>query len=335
MEDNKSYISNQSNLSIRTTYVRKNRKNSSQDNSDINKSNNNNNYYYPDYSNNNNNNNNYPYSRRNFFNSNPYRNPCLYSNQSPNKNKEEEESTNEKETQTHHRNRIQRNIINNPHQEETKSNPSTNYPNTKRVIDSSYQEEDPKSHKNKNYPQGGGVWDSMMSRTSGEESLCSRNKKISNSKTFQSNVFPTENFGPEEVKHFKETKFSDQLHKTQITTLPGGVKRGKYEIKDDAKFGVRNTESYLYKMTHDYNCNVNFDKKENEEGDDEEKYNEFPTEKRYQGSYHRGVKDNDIFGTNENNNNKNNYDYNRNNYNYSHKKIFSDNQTFKSQIDFS
>ena len=131
------------------------------------------------------------------------------------------------------------------------------YPNTKRVIDINYQEA-PKIQKhinNDNTPKDD--WSEMLCHPS-NNSLYSKNKRISNSKTFQSNVFPNENEPIEKIRHNRETKFSDRLHKTQITTLPGCVKMGKYDIKDDKNFNVRNTESYLYKMEHDFSSNVHF-----------------------------------------------------------------------------
>ena len=195
------------------------------------------------------------------------------------------------------------------------------YPNTKRVIDINYQEA-PKIQKhinNDNTPKDD--WSEMLCHPS-NNSLYSKNKRISNSKTFQSNVFPNENEPIEKIRHNRETKFSDRLHKTQITTLPGCVKMGKYDIKDDKNFNVRNTESYLYKMEHDYSSNVNFGPLTKEE----EIENRFPIEQRYQGSYQRGVKDNDIFNLKDEEEEENNF--------IPGKKLFKDNKTFKSQIMF-
>lgn len=182
------------------------------------------------------------------------------------------------------------------------------YPNTKRVIDTNYQDA-PKiqKHINNDYTPKDD-WAEMLCHPS-NNSLYSK-KRISNSKTFQSNVFPNENDPVEKVRHNKETKFSDRLHKTQITTLPGCVKRGKYDIKDDKNFNVRNSESYLYKMERDFSSNVHFGPLTKEE---EEIENHFPIEQRYQGSYQRGVKDNDIFNLKMNKGN--NYEY-VNNYGY-------------------
>ena len=207
------------------------------------------------------------------------------------------------------------------------------YPNTKRVIDVNFQEA-PKIQKhinNDSTPKDD--WSEMLYHPS-NNSLYSQNKRISNSKTYQSNIFPNENDPVEKIRHNKETKFSDRLHKTQITTLPGCVKRGKYDIKDDKNFNVRNTESYLYKMEHDYSSNVHFGPLTKEE---EEIENRFPIEQRYQGSYQKGVKDNDIFNTGKNRGNK--YDYgnyyeNEERVNCKGKKMFRNNNTFKSQIEF-
>ncbi len=151
------------------------------------------------------------------------------------------------------------------------------------------------------------------------------------------------------------------MYKTQITTLPGCVKRGKYDIKDDKKFNFKNSESYIYKMEHDFNSNVHFGPLTKEE----EEKNKFPIEQRYRGSYQRGVKDNDIFNLKMNKENKYNYslyifyknfsyifrieierniisygnDYSNENIdeeriNYKGKKMFRNNNTFKSQIEF-
>ena len=73
-------------------------------------------------------------------------------------------------------------------------------------------------------------------------------KKVINSKTFQSNIFQRNEGVSDITRHSKKTKYSDRLHKTQITTLPGCVKRGKNYIKNDKYFMMRNSESYLYKV---------------------------------------------------------------------------------------
>lgn len=206
------------------------------------------------------------------------------------------------------------------------------YPNTKRVLDTNYQEP-PKILKHintDNTPKDD--WAEMLYHSSNDSQYSK--KRISNSKTFQSSVFPKESDPIEKVRHNRETKYSDRLHKTQITTLPGCIKRGKYDIKDDKNFNVRNTESYLYKMEHDYTSQVHFGPLTKEE---EEIQNHFPIEQRYQGSYQRGVKDNDIFNLKMNNENKYAYGYNnedKNGANCTGKRMFKNNNTFKSQIEF-
>ena len=204
------------------------------------------------------------------------------------------------------------------------------YPNTKRVIDINYQEP-PKMEKhinNDNTPKDD--WAEMLYHPSNNSQYSK--KRISNSKTFQSNVFPNENEPVEKIRHNKLTKYSDRLHKTQITTLPGCVKRGKYDIKDDKNFNIRNTESYLYKMEHDFTSNVHFGPLTKEE---EEIENHFPIEQRYQGSYQRGVKDNDIFNLKMKYENGNGYGYDEDyKTNFTGKRMFKNNNTFKSQIEF-
>ena len=149
------------------------------------------------------------------------------------------------------------------------------------------------------------TWSTMMSRTSKE----GQNKLSPNPKNYQSNIIENEhfhNFG--EKRHFKESSNYDYTTKTQITTLPGGVKRNKYEIKDDMYFRKPYNESRLYKMIHDYNCNINY---EQNYDPITQGYNVncFPTKQRFYGSYKRGMKDHDIFNINNNNYNSNGFDY--------------------------
>ena len=140
------------------------------------------------------------------------------------------------------------------------------------------------------------TWNQFLSRTSGEESIIGQNKKISNSKTFQSSIFQNDGYQQGPIRDLKTTKYSDHIQKTQITTLPGGVKRGKYDIKDAVNFRQNNTESHLYKMKRDYNSNINFENKRI----DNENVNNFPAQQRFNGSYQRNVIDNDIFNLNGN-----------------------------------
>lgn len=205
------------------------------------------------------------------------------------------------------------------------------YPNTKRVIDINYQEP-PKMQKhinNDNTPKDD--WAEMLYHPANN---FQSKKRISNSKTFQSNVFPSENDPVEKIRHNKLTKYSDRLHKTQITTLPGCIKRGKYDIKDDKNFNLKNSKSYIYKMEHDFTSNVHFGPLTKEE---EEIENHFPIEQRYQGSYQRGVKDNDIFNLKMKYGNGYGYGYEDDEDckgNFTGKRMFKNNNTFKSQIQF-
>jgi len=199
------------------------------------------------------------------------------------------------------------------------------YPNTKRVLDTNFQDA-PKNQKhinNDNTPKDD--WAEMLYHPS-DNSAYPRNEKINNSKTFQSHVFPNPNEPIEKIRHYRQTKFSDRLHKTQITTLPGCIKRGKYDIKDDQNFSMRNSESYLYKMEHDFSSNVHFGPLSKEEQQIE---NYFPTEQRYQGSYQRWNRDNDIFNFKKYSN-KQEEEEKVNNYHG--KKLFKNNKTFQSQI---
>ena len=173
------------------------------------------------------------------------------------------------------------------------------YNNIKRVIDSNYQ--DPPVYKKQlnNYNTPKDDWSEMLYHPTENKNL---SKKILNSKTFQSSIFPKNDIPSDKLRHTKETKYSDRLHKTQITTLPGCVKRGKNDIKDDNYPGMKNTESYLYKVEHDFNSNVYFGSLNKEE---EKVQMYFPVEQRYQGSYQRGVKDNDIFNLSNKNEKQN------------------------------
>ena len=69
-----------------------------------------------------------------------------------------------------------------------------NLPDTNRVFNPNLQEE-PKYFKVKNIMsfRPNDNWNSMMSRTSNEESICGTNQRISKSKTYQSKIFPNEN----------------------------------------------------------------------------------------------------------------------------------------------
>ena len=165
--------------------------------------------------------------------------------------------------------------------------------NTKRVIDSNYQEAKPYKKQLNNYNNPKDEWAEMLYHPTENKNLAT---KVINSKTYQSSIFPKDDLISDNIRHTKETKYSDRLHKTQITTLPGCVKRGKNDIKDDKYFCMKNTESYLYKVEHNFNSDVLFGPFNKEE---EKVQMNFPVEQRYHGSYQRGVKDNDIFNIND------------------------------------
>ena len=115
------------------------------------------------------------------------------------------------------------------------------YESTRRVINSNYQELPIYKKQLNNYNTPKDDWAEMLYHPTENKDL---SNKIKNSKTFESNIFPIDNAPMDKVRHSKETKYSDRLHKTQITTLPGCIKRGKYDIKDDKYFMNKNNESY-------------------------------------------------------------------------------------------
>ena len=193
------------------------------------------------------------------------------------------------------------------------------YLNTKRVIDCNYQEPPTYKKQLSNYNTPKDDWAEMLYHPTKNQNLANN---VKNSKTFQSNIFPNKEIPFFKLRHIKESKYSDQLHKTQITTLPGCVKRGKNDIKDDNYFGMKNTESYLYKVEHDFNSNVYFGPNTKEE---EKVSMNYPVEQRYHGSYKRGVKDNDIFNLNKEGKPENIIPG---------KKMFKNKNAFRSQIIF-
>lgn len=50
----------------------------------------------------------------------------------------------------------------------------------------------------------------------------------------------------------RQTTFSQHGFTTQITTIPGGVKRQNEEIKDDRKVFRKTSQSFLYKLSRDF-----------------------------------------------------------------------------------
>ena len=133
-------------------------------------------------------------------------------------------------------------------------------------------------------------WSNMISKTSKEGQ-----NKVSNNPKYQSNIFNS--YYNKEKNHFKKSNNYEMGTTTQITTLPGGVKRNMYEIKDDMYFKKPFNQSRMYKMIHDYNSDINFEDNYNPitQGYN---VNEFPNYQRYLGSYRRGIKDHDIFNVN-------------------------------------
>jgi hypothetical protein len=152
----------------------------------------------------------------------------------------------------------------------------------------------------KPYPMNG-AWSTMMSKTSKE----GQNMIKPNPKRYESNINADVFFDNNgEKRHFKESTNYDYTTKTQITTLPGGVKRSKYEIKDDMYFRKPYNESRLYKMIRDYNCDINYEQNY-EPITQGYNVNCFPIHQRFYGSYKRGMKNHDIFNINHNSKNNN------------------------------
>ena len=161
--------------------------------------------------------------------------------------------------------------------------------------------------KEKKYLLKSDKWSTMLARTSNE----GKNEIKPNSIKYQNYINPINSCNIGEKKHFKESDNYDYTTKTQITTLPGGIKRNKYEIKDDYKFQKPYNYSRLYKLVYDFNANINYEKDYNPitQGYN---VNSFPTKERYYGSYRKGIKDHDIFNTKFYDNHRYLYDYNDN-----------------------
>ena len=128
-------------------------------------------------------------------------------------------------------------------------------------------------------------WSALISKTSKEGQ-----NKISNNPNFQSNILNSNLYNNNEEKnHFKKSNNYEMGTTTQITTLPGGIKRNKYEIKDDMYFRKPFNESRMYKMIHDFNSDLNYEDNYNPitQGYN---VNEFPNYQRYFGSYRKKTK---------------------------------------------
>lgn len=176
----------------------------------------------------------------------------------------------------------------------------------------------PKLHKSRS-AIGTDTWGALISRTSSE----GLNKPVHNSQTYKSSIFPNGNIYRDdtEKRMLKRAYFSDYNNKTQITSLPGGVKRNKYEIKDNANFMKKNNYSFYYKLLHDYDLNVNYDSPTPIlQGYN---VNKFPVRERYYGSYQKGVINHDIFNLKK-----------KDELKFPHKKFFRSNSSYKSQIIF-
>ena len=135
-------------------------------------------------------------------------------------------------------------------------------------------------------------WSNLISKTSKE----GQNKPPRNSYN-NTNIFNSNSYYNKEKNHFKKSNNYEMGTTTQITTLPGGVKRNMYEINDDMYFKKPFNESRMYKMIHDFNADLNYKDNYNPitQGYN---VNEFPRYQRYLGSYRRDVQDHDIFNTN-------------------------------------
>ena len=135
-------------------------------------------------------------------------------------------------------------------------------------------------------------WSNLISKTSKE----GQNKPPRNSDN-NTNIFNSNSYYNKEKNHFKKSNNYEMGTTTQITTLPGGVKRNMYEINDDMYLKKPFNESRMYKMIHDFNADLNYKDNYNPitQGYN---VNEFPRYQRYLGSYRRDVQDHDIFNTN-------------------------------------
>lgn len=138
-------------------------------------------------------------------------------------------------------------------------------------------------------------------------------KNISN--TYRSSVFPENenNKDLKNVRHSKNSIYSNYSYRTQIYSLPGGVKREGNDINDDARHRTR-------KM---FNIEDNFDKLSIKSNNNE--LNSYPVKIRYGKSCRRQIKDNDIFLTEDNTENINDKIIVNNEFYDSSKKMIKDN----------
>ena len=155
------------------------------------------------------------------------------------------------------------------------------FPPSKRVFDPSLQDPIKQRHNNKPVE----TWSTMMSRTANEESICGTQQRISHSNNFKSEIFtPYLNTEPQK-RISKPTEHTNYSTTSQIVGLPGCVKRGMYDIKDDKKFNVKNNIGHMYKMQRDYNCHLSYDMPNSKTIPN---CSEFPIKQRFGNSYRKG-----------------------------------------------
>ena len=202
-------------------------------------------------------------------------------------------------------------------------------PDSRRIFDPSLQDDETDTNNNKHqYTLPIDTWNSFMSKTSNEESICGTKQRISKSKNFQSNIFSPLNNSttpyndPNQRRLIKGTDNSQYSTTTQIVGLPGGVKRGQYDIKDDKKFYNKQNIGYLYKMQREYN-----DAFTSEVNKDDQVDKEFPTDQRSGSTFHNKNRS-QILGNEDNINNDNNL-------NKGKKRPIGACNYFQSQIQFS
>jgi hypothetical protein len=109
------------------------------------------------------------------------------------------------------------------------------------------------------------------------------NQKFPNSKTYKRYIYPYKIFHNIIIDKaiLQKTDFSDYTNKTQIAILPDGVKRNKYDNKDNMNFRVKKSKDFLYKMLHDFDLDVDYNKHNPIlQGFNK---NSFPVKKKYNG----------------------------------------------------
>ena len=84
------------------------------------------------------------------------------------------------------------------------------YYNTKRVIDSNYQEPTKYKKQLNNYNTPKDEWSEMLYHPNENKNL---SNKIINSKTYESNIFPSADINFDKIRHIKETKYSDKKYR--------------------------------------------------------------------------------------------------------------------------